>query len=242
MRFLGFLKRAHLSKEELGFSVSLENMLGFRPNNLAVYKKAFAHSSMQITDASGDSINNERLEFLGDAVLGSIVAGFLFVEFPKRDEGFLTSMRSKIVSRTQLNKLAIKLGVHSFLESNLQENSRSKSLYGDALEAIVGAIYLDKGFEYSRMFILEKMIAQFLVLPEIEEQVASYKSRLIEWSQKSKIVINFRVIETIGEQHNLTYNVEIFINNESIGGGIGRSKKMAEESASKAVCENLNLV
>jgi ribonuclease-3 len=242
MRFLGFWKRTHLSKEELGFSVSLENMLGFRPKNLAVYKKAFAHSSMQITDASGDSINNERLEFLGDAVLGSIVAGFLFVEFPKRDEGFLTSMRSKIVSRKQLNKLAIKLGVHSFLESNLQENSRSKSLYGDALEAIVGAIYLDKGFEYSRMFVLEKMIAQFLVLPEIEEQVASYKSRLIEWSQKSKIVINFRVIETIGQQHNLTYNVEIFVDNESIGGGIGRSKKMAEESASKAVCENLNLV
>jgi ribonuclease-3 len=242
MRIFGFWKKTALSKEERDFAMSLENVIGFKPNNIPFYNKAFAHSSMQIIDASGDSINNERLEFLGDAVLGSIVAGFLFLEFPKRDEGFLTSMRSKIVSRKQLNKLAIKLGVHNFLASNLQENSRSKSLYGDALEALVGAIYLDKGFEYARMFVLEKMIAQFLVLPEIEEEIASYKSRIIEWSQKSRTAIDFQIINISGEQHNLIYSIEIFIDNESVGGGIGRSKKMAEESAAKAVCENLDLV
>lgn len=242
MRFFGFRNNAFLSKEDRDFRMQLKSLMGFTPHNLFWYKKAFAHASLQKVDEHGNMINNERLEFLGDAILSSIVASYLFHEFPNRDEGFLTSMRSKMVSRKHLNKLGLKLKLPKLLDTNLPDGNRGKSIYGDALEALIGAIYKDRGFGKANLFVRQKLIGDLMVLNDLEQQVASYKSKLIEWAQKHRKVVSFEVVSETGEQHNLTYEISVSIDAEVLGQGMGRSKKNAEEAASRLVCENLHIL
>lgn len=184
-------------------------------------------------------MSNERLEYLGDAVLSSIVADFLFKKFPYKEEGFLTEMRSKIVSRSQLNKLSKKLGFDRLVQSESFCNSHSKSLFGDAFEAFVGALYLDKGYTFTKRIILTRVIEVHFDMEKLETQDINFKSQLIEWSQKEKVPVEFQVVEEIGNGYGKQYVVELVLEDKIYGGGRDYSIKGAEQQASGKAIERL---
>jgi ribonuclease-3 len=218
---------------------SIRNIFGYYPGNIFLYQLAFRHKSASKEFVNGLKISNERLEYLGDAVLSSIVADYLFKKFPYKGEGFLTEMRSKIVSRTQLNKLSKKLGLDTMVQSEAFCNSHSKSLYGDAFEAFVGALYLDKGYRYTRKVILKKVIDVHFDIERLENEETNHKSQLIEWSQREKIPVDFQVIEEVGNGYGKQYVVELTIGEQKYGNGRDYSIKGAEQQASGKALERL---
>lgn len=185
-------------------------------------------------------MSNERLEYLGDAVLSSIVADFLFKKFPYREEGFLTEMRAKIVSRSQLNKLSKKLGFANFVQSEAFCNNHSKSLFGDAFEAFVGALYLDKGYGFTKRVILKRVIDVHFDIEKLEKQDVNFKSQLIEWSQKEKIPVEFKVVDEVGNGYGKQYVVELMLEEKIYGDGRDYSIKGAEQQASSKAIERLD--
>lgn len=218
---------------------SLKNILGFYPDNISLYLLAFRHRSAATEIKDGVKINsNERLEFLGDAVLGAVVAHYLFKKFPYKDEGFLTKMRSKIVSRSQLNQLAIKLGINKLIDSNTS-GFQQASMSGDAFEALIGAIYIDKGYKKVSDFILNRIIKTHLDIDEIETKETDFKSKLIEWSQKEKKELKFILAE--GTIENKQYVIQATIDNEIKGTATHFSKKRAEQLASEGACGELKI-
>lgn len=217
----------------------IKNLLGFWPGNIRLYKLAFTHSSVAREIKEGVKDSNERLEFLGDAVLGSIVARFLFVKFPYRDEGFLTEMRSRIVNRTYLNKLAIKIGLDKLIHYDASHRLY-KSIYGDTFEALIGAIYLDKGYRFTEKIILERIIRFHVDLDELERQELNFKSRLINLAQRNRQSIVYDAREEIGSNGSKRYHVTLFINEKPVAEGIGLSKKAAEQVASEQAWTLLN--
>lgn len=226
-----------LSSEDKTLKATIRGIVGAAPSNLDLYKLAVRHSSI-----SKDS--NERLEFLGDAILGSIVAEFLFKKFPFKDEGFLTEIRSRIVKRDSLNTLAIKIGLDKIVKYN--KNSRKgpnshRSIYGNALEAFIGAIYLDKGYKASTKFVVHQLIGPFVDIEELIANNSNFKSILIEWSQKHGHDLNFKIVKEEGENHSKTFTAEVIVNSESIGQGAGASKKKAEQAAAEMSCEFLKI-
>ena len=162
------------------FAAALRNLLGFTPCNIAVYHLAFRHRSTAEEHPSGVKLSNERLEYLGDAVLGAIVAEMLFKKFPFKEEGFLTEMRSRIVNRENLNRLALKLGINKFMEASIDPAAKSRSAYGDAFEALVGAVYIDQGYAVTRKLILNRIIRHHIDLDDVEQADTNFKSRLIK--------------------------------------------------------------
>lgn len=222
---------------------SLKNILGFYPKNISLYRKAFTHTSAAPEIKEGIRDSYERLEFLGDAVLGTVVADFLFTRFPFKDEGFLTKMRSKMVSRAQLNKLCVKFGLNEFIEAGPDVRSpRSYSVNGDVFEALIGAIYLDRGYAFTKKFILNRVIKMHLDVEEIEATEVDFKSRLIEWAQKEKFEFAFEVMREIGNGHEKQYLIEVFISNEAKGKGQHFSKKKAEQIAAENALVNMGLI
>lgn len=217
-------------------------MVGSKPFNLSLYKLAIKHASVAEDSINGLKISNERLEFLGDAVLGTIVAEFLFIKFPYRDEGFLTETRSRIVNREALNQIAVKIGLAKLVNEEMKGKNINahKSIYGDTLEALVGAIYLDRGYAFTKKFILKRIIIHFDV-DDIISTTTNFKSKLIEWSQKESKEIDFKLISVSGNQRFKEFLVQININEESISEGKGATKKKAEQEASKNACEKLNI-
>jgi ribonuclease-3 len=178
-------------------------------------------------------VNNERLEFLGDAILDSLVAEFLFNRFPEKEEGFLTQTRSKIVNRDNLNHMAIKLGIANMVISKMSRDNH-KSVYGDALEALIGALYLDKGYNYTRRIVLERFIQSHMNLNRLLETETDFKSRIIEWGQKNKKLVNFTSFEEMDEHNNSPIFVtHLIVVDEIIGRGSGNSKKEAEQNAAR---------
>ena len=163
------------------FYLFLKDLLGFYPSNLKLYDLAFIHKSASVFDSQGNMVNNERLEFLGDAILGAVIADFLYNRFPQQDEGFLTKNRSKLVNRTFLTRLTFDMGLNVFIDSNTTKNIDKSHIYGDALEALIGAIYLDKGFLQAKYFVTKKILSQFVNLNEIEQKDTNFKSQVIEW-------------------------------------------------------------
>ena len=163
---------------------SLRNLLGFTPNNLALYNLAFSHKASAEEHASGIKLSNERLEYLGDAILGAVVADLLFKKFPFKEEGFLTEMRSRIVNREHLNKLAMKIGVDHFMANN--NSVKTRSVYGNAFEALIGAIYLDQGYSVTQRFIIHRIIQHHVDMDELENLDANFKSKLINWAQRER--------------------------------------------------------
>jgi ribonuclease-3 len=196
-----------------------------------LYKLAFRHKSQAIELNNGNRISNERLEFLGDAILSAIVADHLFKMFPYKDEGFLTEMRSRIVSRVQLNKLSQKLGIDTLIMASTENNNVYRSMKGDALEALIGAIYLDKGYNFTRQIIIEKMINQHFDLQELENNNTNYKSRIIEWSQREKRSVEFLILNEVGHGYNKQYVVDVLVDKVSLGKGRDYSIKGAEQDA-----------
>lgn len=216
----------------------LKNVLGFYPANIALYQMALRHKSVARNNVDNSKTSNERLEFLGDAVLNSVVADHLFRIFPYKDEGFLTKMRSKVVSRAHLNSIALKMGLQDLLNKESGGYSGS-SIYGNALEAIVGSIYLDKGYRMAQKFILTRLFGLYVDMHELETTETDFKSKLIEWAQKEKHSLEFKVMEEARYADDRTFLIGIFIDNELKGQASHYSKKRAEQMAAEKVLETL---
>lgn len=182
----------------------------------------------------GRWINNERLEFLGDAILDAIVADIVFKEFEYKKEGFLTNVRSKIVQRDTLNKLALDLGLDKLIKTSAKNTSHKTHMYGNALEALIGAIYLDQGYRMAKRFVYERLIVERLNMNSVVHKEGNYKSRLIEWGQKNKIDVNFELLNaSVDEDNNPLFESAVYIFDEQIGLGLGYSKKESQQKAAK---------
>ena len=222
--------RVFLSEDKQLF-VALKNIFGFYPGNIFLYKLAFRHKSQALELNNGSRVSNERLEYLGDAILSAVVADHLFKMFPYKDEGFLTEMRSRIVSRAQLNKLSQKLGIDTLINANTEKNNVYRSMKGDAYEALIGAMYLDKGYNFTRQIVIEKIIRQHFDLHELENNNTNYKSQIIEWSQREKRPVEFVILNEVGHGYNKQYVVDILVDKVSMGKGRDYSIKGAEQDA-----------
>ncbi|MBN2806179.1 MAG: ribonuclease III [Prolixibacteraceae bacterium] len=221
----------------------LKQVIGFYPGNKRLYEIAFVHKSASTTDPMGNLINNERLEYLGDAILGAVVAEFLYKRYPQRGEGFLTQMRSKLVNRSFLSDLMKETGLHQFVQSKQYRKNAATSIDGDTLEALIGAIYLDKGFETARHVIVKRILNQFVDLTKVEELDNNYKSQLIEWGQKNKQEINFNTVEEEKPKNkNNIFVTSIEIDHEVIGRGYGISKKESQQNAAQEALKHLDPV
>ncbi|GAB2765006.1 hypothetical protein GCM10027275_02830 [Rhabdobacter roseus] len=237
------LFKAGNSAEEKKFIKSIEHVIGERPSNLSVYQLAFRHTSAsRETAIRGFRESNERLEYLGDSVLGMVVAEFLFTKYPYKDEGFLTEIRSRIVNRETLNQISRKLGLDHLIEydGNRRGMSPRSSMYGDALEAFVGAIYLDKGFRFTRKFIVGKLLAHYDLDAIIQNNV-NFKSIIIEWAQRENKEIRFEILEERGNRHHREFIAQLLVDEEPFTTGTGFTKKKAEQSAAEKACEQLEL-
>ncbi len=218
--------------------LSLKNILGFYPRNLSVYKLAFSHRSASPSAVNGMQLTNERLEYLGDAILGAIVADMLFRRFPFRDEGFLTEMRSRIVSREHLKNLALKIGLDKYVKTN-SGPGMYRSMYGDAFEALIGAIFLDKGYKTTEKFVVNRIFSLHIDLNEIEKSDTNFKSRIINWAQREKKNLVFETIEE-GTLSRLI-KVRLMIDGVEIATGTDFVKKKAEQIAARIACEQLDI-
>ena len=221
------------SKNDGNFFLQLKNILGFKPKDVTLYKKAFTHRSMNIRDKEGNAINYERLEFVGDAMLGAVIAAYLFSEVPHGDEGYLTKMRSKVVSREHLNELGKELNLIDLVESKIPKNNFGNNIHGNLFEALVGAIFLDMGYAYCEKFIQKKVIQAHVDIETLEGKVISYKSLLIEWCQKEKKSFEYEVYEDTGNDNLKHFSVKLYIDKKIVSKARETSKKKAEEKASK---------
>lgn len=217
----------------------LARLMGFVPRKPELYAIALRHSSAG--NSSNGKINNQRLEYLGDAVLGMVVAEYLYRKLPTRDEGYLTQMRSKIVSRRQLNALAEKMGLQDLIETRNHKPRSGQSILGDALEALVGAIYIDQGYKKARFFVTEKMIEKHVRFKDLEKAVISFKGILLEWSQKNKENIQLQVREIEGKGNRPAFECQVMKQEKIITSSKGRSKKRAEERACEQACTKLGI-
>lgn len=221
------------SKKDGNFAAGVTKILGFKPKKLQIYKKAFLHRSVNKKDKQGNPVNYERLEFLGDAMLGTIISKHLYNEVPGGDEGYLTKMRSKIVSRKHLNELGKDLGLINFVESRIPKTHFGDNIHGNVFEALVGAIYLDRGYKYCEKFIFKRVIKPYVDIEQLEGKVISYKSLLIEWCQKEKKEFKYQVYEDNGKDPLKHFAVKLSINDKVMAKARATSKKKAEEKASR---------
>ncbi len=221
------------SKEDEVFFSEMKKLLSFSPKKINYYKKAFTHRSIKLIDKKGNPINYERLEFLGDAMLGSVIGAYLYKKAPKGTEGYLTQMRSKIVSREHLNELGKDFNLIRFVKSNIKQGNIGDNIHGNIFEALIGAIYLDRGYNYCQKFIHQKVISQYVDIEQLEGKIISYKSLIIEWCQKQKKKYQFDSYEDTGNENIKHFSVKISIDGKQIAKGRATSKKKAEEQASK---------
>jgi len=231
---------SHKSKDKDLYK-AIKNIFGFKPKNIFLYKLAFTHSSIVSESKSGIKENNERLEYLGDAILGAIVADFLFKKFPCKSEGFLTEMRSKIVSRSNLNKLSQKLGLAKLLQTQIDNKVSKSSINGDAFEAFIGALYLDKGYRFAKRIIVNRIIKCHIDVEELVNIELNFKSRLIEWSQKEHKSLEFKLTEETGYGVNKLYWVDVIIDSNIEGKGKDFSIKKAEQNAAEVAYSKIVL-
>jgi len=232
MNFPSNIFNSH-SKEDGDFFLGISNILGFKPKKINVYKKAFLHRSANKKDKNGLPLNYERLEFLGDSMLGTIISRYLYNEVPNGDEGYLTKMRSKIVSRKHLNELGKDLNLISFVESRIPKSHFGDNIHGNVFEALIGAIYLDRGYKYCEKFINDRVIEPYVDIEQLEGKVISYKSLVIEWCQKQKKEFKYKVYEDTGKDPLKHFAVKLSIDERVMAKARATSKKKAEEKASK---------
>ena len=231
------------SKNNRKLKKSVKSITGTFPVNIELYKLATQHRSIAKHNDIGFRESNERLEYLGDAILGAVVAEYLFKKYPLKDEGFLTEIRSRIVNRDALNLVAKKMGVTNIVEYTNNRKSRQayKSIYGDTLEALIGAIYLDQGYRATRRFIVRKLLRQQYDLEKIIQTNPNYKSKVIEWAHRQNKDIKFAITEIKGSSHNREFMAELQVEGEPIAQGNGFSKKKAEQDAAQKSCVKLHI-
>lgn len=240
--FLRPIKRLRVRPEDKVFYRNIRSTFGIRPHNLDLYRVALTHKSATTQIARGKRVNNERLEYLGDAVLDAIVADYLFNAFPNQPEGFLTKIRSRIVSRQGLNNIAIAIGLNRLMKCQTNNTLAQKHIYGDALEALIGAIYLDKGFGETSSWVKKYLFKKHIDLNEVLATETDYKSRMIEWSQKHKTSIQFECIEIGQAGAKLPlFEAKLSISGKLMGTGLGHSKKEAEQNASLVALERSDI-
>ena len=215
-------------------------ILGFYPRNIQLYQQALLHKSTSIRSEKGRPLNNERLEFLGDAILDAIVGDIVYKHFEGRREGFLTNTRSKIVQRETLNKLAVEIGLDKLVKYSTRSSSHNSYMYGNAFEAFIGAIYLDQGYERCKQFMEKKILKNYIDLDKMSRKEVNFKSKLIEWSQKTKMEVSFELIEQFLDQdYNPMFHTEVRIEGLSAGTGTGYSKKESQQNAAQMALKKI---
>ena len=229
MDLFRFFKQTFISKTLL--EKQLFKILGFYPKDISLYHEALTHKSVR-----GRIVHNERLEFLGDAIFGSVVADFVFREFPNENEGFLTQTRSKIVSRKTLNTIALQINLNTVLKHQVNSN---RSIFGNALEALIGAVYLDKGYQFTSNYIEDKLIRPHLDVHQLVKEVSSHKGKLLEWGQAQKKQVVFKLVSSYGKDHEKSYEVMVMIGQKKYADAVGTSIKKAEELAAKRALKEL---
>ena len=236
--FIDRIKLSFRKDEEL--YLSLYDILGFYPHDISYYKLALMHKSIMHRNAKGKPVNNERLEFLGDAVLDAVVGDIVYQHFPGKREGFLTNTRSKLVQRDTLNKLAQEMGINQLILSNGHSSSHNSYMGGNAFEALVGAVYLDRGYNACMYFMQKRILAQMINIDKVAYKEVNFKSKLIEWSQKNRVKLDFVMLDQQKDNNGspvFTYQAVM----EGVEGGVGKgySKKESQQAASKLTLERL---
>ena len=215
-------------------------ILGFFPRDIKVYQQALLHKSISMRSEKGRPINNERLEFLGDAILDAIVGDIVYRHFEGRREGFLTNTRSKIVQRETLNKLAVEIGLDKLVKYSTRSSSHNSYMYGNAFEAFIGAIYLDQGYDRCKQFMEEKIFKNYIDLDKMSRKEVNFKSKLIEWSQKNKMEVSFELIEqSLDKENNPVFQTEVRIEGILGGSGTGYSKKESQQNTAQMTLKKI---
>jgi ribonuclease III len=231
MKLISNIFKKSRSIEDGIFFDNMKEILGFDPGQLEIYRRAFSHKSLNKTDSQGNVYSYERLEFLGDSVIGTVIASYLYNQVPAGDEGYLTKMRSKIVSRSHLNELGKELNLVQLIDKKASAQNLSENVHGNVFEALVGAVFLDKGYAYCEKFIYKRVIRPHVDIKRLEGKIISYKSLLIEWCQKEKKSFRFDV-KTINENsRDISFEVRLYIEDELLSKAGALSKKAAEEKA-----------
>lgn len=239
----GFVKYIFFSKDKSLYH-TFKLITGRRPNNIGLYEQAMRHVSAAQPNSSGVRESYERLEYLGDAILGMVIAEMLYRRFPFKEEGFLTELRAKIVNRETLNAVSKKIGLSELVQYHRHRGATvsHKSVYGDSLEALIGAIYLDQGFRFCRKFIEKKLIAPHFDIAELVATTTNYKSRIIEWAQKENKNVRFEIIQSNEDARDKQFVAQVFVDDKAMSKGYGFSKKKAEQDAAQKSLELLNIV
>ena len=227
-------------KEEQKLITAIRTIAGFSPSNISLYKLATLHTSRS-RETNGFRESNERLEYLGDAILGAAVADYLFKKYPFEDEGFLTEIRSRIVNRDSLNLLARKMGINLIVQFDQKNAQLQQVVLGNTLEAIVGAIYLDKGYLRCKKFVVDKLIVPHFDLDVVIQSNFNHKSKIIEWTQRQNKAVRFEMMEVKKSRNQKEFSIQIFIDDQAYGTGYGYTKKKAEQDAAMKTCEQLNI-
>jgi ribonuclease III len=242
------IRRIFLSKKDQKLIALVKQLTGFTPIRLEIYREALRHSSIVDLATRKNEKNrikdNERLEFLGDAILDAVVADLLFMRYPFKEEGFMTEMRTRIVSRQQLTNLAHKMGLVQYMEihPDVMRNPQAMKTVGcNALEALIGAVYLDKGYSLTRRFIIRKLIDQYLDLEKVMEMEISYKSKLLKWAQKNQKKLSFESERIESDKRHSLHKVSLVLDGETLMTDINHSKKLAEELACEKACKQLGI-
>ena len=240
-RFFNLFKKRSANDKRL--ITAIKNIVGSKPLNLSLYQLAVIHTSKARKSKIGIKESNERLEYLGDAVLGTVIADYLFKKYPFKDEGFLTTVRSRIVNREALNTLGKKVGLNQLVQYDKSKRSKlsHKSLYGDTLEALVGAVYLDKGYRYCQKFVLNKLIIPYFNINELVHSDTNFKSKIIEFAQRKNKTVRFEIVNVTSDRHHKEFTAQVYLDEKALGVGYGHSKKKAEQGASEKSCELLKL-
>ncbi len=239
LRFFRRIYNLHFSPDR-ELARRLRNLIGFTPAYLNLFKLAFYHKST-FTSRDYAISNNERLEFLGDAVLSTIVAEYLFTKYPNSDEGFLTKMRSKIVKRQSLDNIADRMGLDMLL-SHYNATRLSRSMLGNALEALVGAIYVEKGYEYTKDYVIRRILRRYLNIHELEHFDDNYKSQLLEWCQKHGHTVDYKVLSRYKSDKRDKFKVAVYVDGKKVGTADDFNKKSAEQMASERAMYALNIL
>ena len=235
-----FIKNIFKSQKKLSgtFFLKLKDTLDINPKNKDLFKVAFTHSSLNKKDNQGNKINYERLEFLGDSIFSMIISQYIFFNFPDANEGELTKLKAKIISRENLNQIGEKMGLLNLIEIKNQKNF-GKNIYGNLLESLIGALFLDQGFETTKNYIITKIIKPYINLDSINISILSYKSLVLELAQKRKRKITFKTNINNENDSNTNFSSNLYLDGKFVSNSNGFSKKKAEENVSKKSFEKL---